>query len=228
MIKVLQNWDEIGEALLTLQKKGLPLYQTPQKNWDHNIVYELLSQKDRSINILDLGCGEGYTLKFLNALGFQNLHGIDLQINLKLRLKQIYRMLRSKNCKKPFSLINGNFLKTPFKDKYFDYIYSISVIEHGVDIKLFLNEVHRILKPNGLFFLTTDYWREKIQTDKSLRLFGLPWTIFSQDEIELMIDTARNIGFDLFENSKIPPCSKKTVYWNSYEYTFIALLLKKI
>ena len=228
MIKILQNWGEIGEAILTLEKKGLPLHPTPQKNWDHFVIYNTLVSKDKNSLILDLGCGEGHTLKFLNALGFPNLHGTDLKICWKLRFEQIYRMLRSGNCKRPFSLLEGDFHKTPFKNKYFDYVYSVSTVEHGVDVKSLLKEVYRILKPGGLFFLTTDYWEKKIQTDKSIKFFGLPWTIFSQDEIELIIDTARSLGLNLFENSKTSPCLKKTVFWQNYEYTLIALLFKKI
>ena len=95
MIKVLQNWEEIGQAIITLQKSGLPLHETVQKNWDHFLLYNILAQENKNIKILDLGCGNGLTLKLFLALGFLNIYGIDFKINLDLRIKQIYKSLQA-------------------------------------------------------------------------------------------------------------------------------------
>ncbi len=226
MIKVLQNWEEIGDAFLTLQINHLPTHPSIQKNWDYFLLYNILTKKNRALKVLDLGCGEGgHTLRFLHALDFLNLYGIDLNIKWKLRLRQIYLILKTR--KKPFTLHQGDFHKTKFKNEVFDFIYSISVIEHGVNIKSFLEEAHRILKPNGLIFITTDYWKENLNIDNQIRVYGLPWKIFSSKDIESLILEAKEIGFNLVENTTIPSCCKKTVCWQDTEYTFIALLFKK-
>ena len=44
----------------------------------------------------------------------------------------------------------------PFKDESFDEVYSKSVLEHIGNVKLFISESMRILKPNGKFWFRTD------------------------------------------------------------------------
>lgn len=45
----------------------------------------------------------------------------------------------------------------PFEDNVFDTIVSTEVLEHLEKPQIFVNEIHRILKPNGTFFLTTRF-----------------------------------------------------------------------
>ncbi|MEK7072021.1 MAG: class I SAM-dependent methyltransferase, partial [Patescibacteria group bacterium] len=48
------------------------------------------------------------------------------------------------------------FSPLPYNDNYFDAIVSVQVLQHGKekDIKKSLKEVVRVLKPNGLIFIT--------------------------------------------------------------------------
>jgi len=48
----------------------------------------------------------------------------------------------------------------PFKDNAFDTVISMEVLEHLENPKLIINEIHRVLKPNGGFFLTTRFIHE--------------------------------------------------------------------
>lgn len=43
----------------------------------------------------------------------------------------------------------------PFRDDTFDTIVSQCVLEHLEKPQIFINEINRVLKPNGVFFLTT-------------------------------------------------------------------------
>lgn len=226
MIKVLQDWQEVGEVALALQREGLLTHHTVQKNWDHFLLREALSETSKDAKILDLGCGEGYTLKFLQSLGFRNLHGIDLSFGLKLYLKRLQKMRQSGTFKVPFHLHKGDITKTVFPDNSFEVAASVSVIEHGVNVEAFFTETFRILKPGGLLFLTTDYWEEKLTTDDTIRAFGMPWQIFSRAEIAEKIEFAQSIGFNLQETS-IPACAEKTVCWQGKDYTFVALMFRK-
>jgi SAM-dependent methyltransferase len=60
----------------------------------------------------------------------------------------------------------------PIKDEFADFVVSFQVLEHVPDIKLYLSECYRILRPNGCLILTThgswpyhpgpnndDFWR---------------------------------------------------------------------
>lgn len=228
MINVLQSWQEVGDATLTLQREGLPVHPTPQKNWDHFLLYRVISPKDRGIDIVDLGCGEGHTLRLLHALGFQSILGLDLSIGLRLRLAQAAGSWRKRTLQPSFRLRASDICRTDLADQSISLAVSVSTIEHGVDMSSFFREASRILKPDGLLFITTDYWEEKIQTDESIMSFGLPWKIFSAAEIEALIDLARENGLELVSPGKPPSCNERTVRWQQQDYTFISLLFRKL
>ena len=49
----------------------------------------------------------------------------------------------------------------PFSDSFFDYAISNQVLEHVFEPGLFLGEIYRILKPNGLLLITVPFvWDE--------------------------------------------------------------------
>jgi SAM-dependent methyltransferase len=214
MIEVLQNWLEIGNATLSLQRRELPTHITVQKNWDQFLLDQQLQNAPKQAAVLDLGCGDCCTLKFLAALGFTNLSGIDLH-------------LPPQSSTLPYKLYQGNLMHTSFPEQSFDWAISISVIEHGVDLKAFFSEAYRILKPNGMLLVTTDYWEDKIGVDPSIQPFGLPWQIFSKAQIQEAIAIAQTCGFELKEDRDIPACADKTVTWYNQDYTFIALSFHK-
>lgn len=50
----------------------------------------------------------------------------------------------------------GDVSKTlPYKNGYFDFVFAGEIIEHLMDTKSFLNEIHRVLKPKGYLIITT-------------------------------------------------------------------------
>lgn len=214
MIKILQNWQEIQAATHEIQQKKLPLHLDVHKNWDHLLLYEVVANKDKQSQIVDLGCGECCTLDFLAALGFQNLHGIDLK-------------LAPNKIAANYALYQGDLIRTPFASGKCDVAISVSVIEHDVDLPAFLAEVSRLLKAGGLLFITTDYWEEKIEIDGSIKPFGLDWKVFCKPDIEKLIALAKAHNLVLERYESIPACSDKSINWY-YEYTFIALVFRKV
>jgi hypothetical protein len=57
--------------------------------------------------------------------------------------------------------------------------------------------------------------------------YGLPWQVFDRVGIEHLIASAAAMGFALLESGEVPPCDQRTVLWNSAEYTFVAVGLRK-
>ena len=119
----------------------------------------------------------------LHRLGFGSLTGIDL--NPRVRRMPFWDRIRWEV---------GNFLSTPFPNRSFDAITSISVIEHGFDADALLRESARLLEPGGWFVASFDYWPEKIDTSDTT-FFGLDWRIFSRAEVEDFVRQARGYGF---------------------------------
>jgi SAM-dependent methyltransferase len=228
MMQLLQNWDQVGEALLSVQRRGLPAHESAQQNWDHWLLLQAIEKYPKNASILDLGCGNGFTLQLLATAGYENLVGVDMQMGPRLRLGRQRWRWRNRTWRMPFQLKRGDFTGMDFPKESVDVAYSISVIEHGIRLAPFLEECHRVLKTNGLLFLTADYWDPKIQTRSSDHAFGRAWYIFSKEEVERLIFVAEKIGFEVVGREPIPICTRPMVHWQGKDYTAIAMLLRKL
>lgn len=227
MIKVLQDWSEIGDANNLLSKEGLPKHLSSEKNWDLSQLYNIIKSLPRDANIIDLGCGQLWTLKLLHAMEFNKLSGIDLTISWKERLRQAIRMWRGQSFKLPFNLYKGDITNLQFPDEAFDLAVCVSVIEHGVDHEKFISELNRVLTPGGLLFITTDYWEDEIESYNKHNPYDLPWKIYSKKDIEDFVRLLKHHGFVPYLDEEIPGCSDRCIVWNEQEFTFLNLVFKK-
>ncbi len=99
--------------------------------------------KCSGLKILDLGSGEGGTSSILSEVNYV----VSFDISL-LRLK------RQVN-KGKIQRINGNALDLPFKPKTFDLIILQDVIEHLTYTKLIIHNLNKLLKSDGIIYLST-------------------------------------------------------------------------
>lgn len=98
--------------------------------------------------ILDVGCGSGWLINYLNHRSFK-AQGCD---------KADEAVKLAKKIVKPSSLvIKASATKLPYQDSSFDAILGVSIIEHltRTEAKKFLAEAHRVLKKDGWIFLVT-------------------------------------------------------------------------
>jgi len=79
-----------------------------------------------------------------------------------------------------------------------------------------------------LLFLTTDYWSEYLEIDNSIKPFGLEWKVFCQADIEQLIALAKENNLVLERDGGIPAGSDRPIAWHNYNYTFMALLFRKV
>lgn len=93
---------------------------------------------------LDIGCGQGTYSEYLNKIS-NKMVGIDFSFN---NVKNtLFTNQYGLNC-------DGTRL--PFKSNYFDFCFSINVLHHLPSASLqdnFLNEMIRVVKPNGKVFI---------------------------------------------------------------------------
>jgi SAM-dependent methyltransferase len=228
MIKILQNWEEIGQASKYLSLRELPRHRTSEKDWDLFHLQAVSSSLDRGARIVDLGCSGAHSLKLLWAMGFENLCGVDLHIGIPDRCSQLVRMWRSRTFKRPFKLYRQDLANTRFAADSFDLAMCVSVIEHGVDSEKFLRESNRILKTGGILFVSADYWQEPIDVSDVPKQFGQEWKIFCREDVEGFLELAGRYGFELYEDSAIPSCGNRCLVWQKKEFTAIAIALRKI
>lgn len=105
--------------------------------------------ENRDANILDLGCGDGKFLRYLQTRGYENLSGVDISPEqIKLARDSI------KNAS-----INETDMMAFLKDKknIYDCIMALDVIEHleKSEVLPFLEAVHAALKKNGRVIFQT-------------------------------------------------------------------------
>ena len=227
MIKVLRNSAEIEKAAVYLEDHKLIKHHDRLKNWDLSLLHQVITSMPRSIKIIDLGCSGLAVLKFFYFLKYKDIYGIDLTVNRKEKLTQAAIMLKSLSLTPPFHLTKGDLTKTNYPAHFFDLAACISVIEHGVDLRAFFSEMGRIVKQEGRLFITTDYWPNKMEVKEGERPCGLPYNIFSKDEILQLVELAGTYGFSLCENSDILDPLEKNILGDIYRHTFICLVFSK-
>jgi SAM-dependent methyltransferase len=212
----LQNRSEWEEATRTGRELRLPLHRAPEKNWDHlAAVQAIVSTCPKSAVILDAGA-EFYSnvLPALFVYGYRHLYGMNLSFTDPAR-------------RGPIRYLPGDITHTGFSDSFFDAITCMSVIEHGVPWQLYLEEMHRLLKPGGILITSTDYYPEPIDT-MNRYAHGAPIKIFSRQEAESMLSTAQGCGFETTGPINLN-CTERPVRWDAYglEFSFLIFTLRK-
>lgn len=91
---------------------------------------------DRSIKILEVGSNIGNQLLNVQEMRFENLYGIDISS---------YAVELAKANTKKINIIQGSAFDIPFKDNYFDLVFTSGVLIHIApsDIQKVLKEIYR-------------------------------------------------------------------------------------
>lgn len=116
-----------------------------------SVITELKKYKNNNKSVLDIGCGQGPYSFYLCHL-FKSYIAFDISFRNILFLKNRVENLKINNS----FVLSANGIKMPFKAKSFDVILISEVLEHisPEEIPQMLSEINRILKPNGIIFLT--------------------------------------------------------------------------
>ena len=80
-----------------------------------------LGSLPKDTRILEVGCNTGMQLAELKAQGFTSLYGIELQD---------YAVQRAKEYTEGINIIQGSAFDIPFKDNFFDLVFTSGVLIH--------------------------------------------------------------------------------------------------
>ena len=213
---VLQSRAEWQEATKTGKGLHLPLHRSDEKNWDHlAAVRAIVGATAKTACVLDAGA-EFYSnvLPALFLCGYRHLYGMNLSFTDPAR-------------RGPIQYLPGDITCTGFADGFFDAVTCMSVIEHGVPLKPYFEEMYRLLKPGGILITSTDYYPEPINTRNKVA-HDAPIKIFTRQEAREIISLAQGAGFELTGPVDLE-CSERPVRWDPYglEYSFLIFTLRK-
>jgi len=101
--------------------------------------------------LLDLGCGEGRHCFGAYMYCDLDVFGFDMNYQDTLKAKKNFKDFDETSSKKScnFGVTDGR--KLPFKDNSFDYVICSEVLEHITDYEKVIDEINRVLKPEGIF-----------------------------------------------------------------------------
>jgi len=231
-VLVLKNWIQVGDAINYLGHHRQRTHQSPYKSWDLALIHAMVGDLDRRDLIVDLGASVLGGVRLLYGMGFSRIVGFDLAFSKFDRLIQLRDWLdlvsRSRRPTGPaYRLKVKNLQETGLGDESIGAVICLSVIEHGVDQDRFFAEVSRVLRKNGLLFMSTDYWEPKVDTSGRM-MFGQPWTIFCRTEIEAMILLAGRYGLRIDGVGSVDySCEDTIVVDYNHACTTIAMRFRK-
>jgi ubiquinone biosynthesis O-methyltransferase len=126
---------------------------------DHIMFIAKSAGNRRGLQLLDVGCGSGTLLSLLKRRGFR-VRGVDFS-------SEAAAIAKSEN---DVNVAVGSLEEVHFHDESFDVITLFHVMEHVTNPRRVLEEVSRILRPNGAVILQVpniESWQFK--------MFGAKW-----------------------------------------------------
>jgi SAM-dependent methyltransferase len=122
------------------------------------------------MRILESGCGTGRWMAFFEKLGNRTVGLDDSAEPLRVAREHDPAM----------SLVRASALLSPFKDNSFDAVLSSYVAEHFEEgPEALFREIHRVVKPGGLFFVVVPFNNaiRRVFVNQILRLRYLVWRL---------------------------------------------------
>ena len=109
---------------------------------------EFLGDLPRDARILEVGCNTGMQLVGLQAAGFEQLYGIELQA---------YAVEKARDFVRGVNILQGSGFDLPFKDGYFDLVCTNGVLIHiaPADLPRIMGEMVRC---SGRYIMGYEYY----------------------------------------------------------------------
>jgi SAM-dependent methyltransferase len=124
-------------------------HMTARTENEHLARYRFAMELVRGKRVADIACGSGYGTQMLASAGARSVHGMDIS---EEAVEFARRQYNTANV--TYSVGNAQDLTT-ISDGEFDVVVSFETIEHIEDVEAYLDEMKRILRPGGVFVVST-------------------------------------------------------------------------
>ena len=138
-----ESTQKLVEDYLTMED---PVYVEEEigRRAQARLILSLIAKYKKPGSLLDVGCGPGLFLDEAKKQGW-SVQGVDLSVWAKEHARLNFDI----------SVFQGTLNGAHFPDRQFDVIVMNDVIEHLEDPKSVLKEIRRVLKNEGLLYIST-------------------------------------------------------------------------
>jgi SAM-dependent methyltransferase len=158
--------------------------------YKHFTPYLYINDFIKNKEVLELGCGAGYGIDYLSN-DAKRIATVDIDSDSIEHAKQNSKATNIEYIQQ--DILDG--LK--FEDNSFDVIISFQVIEHfnKKDVKRYLHEIFRLMKPDGIAFITTP--------NREIRLFPFQRPVNKYHPLEYSYSTLKRLIKQFFPSFEI-------------------------
>jgi len=166
--------------------KFAQIYENKRGQGYHKMIDELeISILNKYLNptdkVLEVGCGTGLILK-----------EVDKKVSKAIGIDLSKKMLKKAE-NRGLEVYHSDASSMPFADNYFDVVYSYKVLAHVEAIEKTLEEIKRVLKPNGVAILEF-YNRNSLRTFiKKIKPSNIIDKNITDDSVYTRYDSLREI-----------------------------------
>ena len=139
---------QAGAPLEWTGERYVPWIPDPAIAYEHLHRYAFAARLAAGKQVLDLASGEGYGANILAAVA-SRVVGIDIDENAVGHARGRYR-------RDNLDFVSGSVTDVPLKPEHaFDLVVCFEAIEHIAEQQKLVSEAHRMLKPDGIFVVST-------------------------------------------------------------------------
>jgi len=180
--KIFSRYAQLEDGLYLSEEKG--------RRVAARIILKQISKYKRKGRFLDIGCATGFLLDEAKKQGW-DAEGVELSewsVNFakdKLGLK----------------VFQGHLNEANFPSKYFDVIVLTDVVEHVIDPSGLMEEARRLLKPDGILYISTPDIESLLSKLLKAKWWGIQHAhlyYFSRNSLTRLLDVA---GFRVIKYS---------------------------
>lgn len=149
----LRNKTAVQELFDIDSSEYLSKHLTPENDREKERIVSLLSDRIKHGNLLDIGCGPGTISKELLEIS-NRVWGIDISQGMVDIANNIFKETKF-NDRIQFEV--GDAEKLRFPQEYFHAVVCVGVLRYLNSWERGLQEIYRVLKPNGVVVMTFYY-----------------------------------------------------------------------
>lgn len=179
-----------GKIMVSMMNKG----HKAMADWG----FQFVNIPDNG-NVLDCGCGGGANIERILSEHPQTVvKGIDYsEVSVEKSQKVNQKEIDNGRCE----ILQASVMELPFNDEQFDLVTAFETVYFWPDLSKSFQEVHRVLKKGGVFFICNECNGDTDKDDKwTEKISGM--TIYKDTQLESLLSQAEFHNIKIEKNDK--------------------------